>query len=235
MNHEIRTPINGVLGMSQVLEKTDLDSEQRECLRIMRSCSESLLFLVNDLLDLAKLDSGRFDLKRQEVDFPALFKSVEDLLQSEIIRKELTLSTSIKIDKPGNYCGDEAVLKQVLTNLVSNAVKFSDHGVIELRAEAIDRECLKFSVTDAGPGVPPEKQAQIFSRFRQADNDVSREKGGTGLGLAICKRFVDLMKGEIGVHNNDEGGATFWFSAPLGRADDEEENSPGSFEQERIA
>ena len=222
MSHEIRTPLNGVLGMAQVLENTKLDDQQKECLRVMQSCGESLLFLINDLLDLAKLDSGQYQISQRPVDFRSLIKSVEDVVQAEIAQKKLSYEAIINVDRETRYLGDEAVLKQILTNLVGNAVKFTDKGAITVLVEAADQDAIKFSVKDTGPGIDAKQHSKIFSRFRQADDEVTRDKGGTGLGLAICKKFVDLMGGDIGVHNNKTGGATFWFTTPMKSADKED-------------
>jgi|GEM_PF-5161499 len=215
MSHEMRTPLNGILGMLQVMKTTQLDEKQRRQLAIMRSSGEALLALINDVLDMAKLDAGQVRLECEPVEIDEILASVESTVHASVLKKDLRFEMDVDLSPHAPLWGDARALRQVLTNLVGNAVKFTETGAVKISVTELSPGGVRFAVIDTGPGVPKDKQADIFSRFKQADNSTTREIGGTGLGLAICKRFVEQMGGEIGTYNNPQGGATFWFTAPL--------------------
>lgn len=215
MSHEMRTPLNGILGMLQVMKTTQLDEKQRSHLAIMRSSGESLLALINDVLDMAKLDAGQVRLECEPIAINEILASVESNVHAAVLEKNLRFDIDVELSSHESLWGDSRALRQVLTNLVGNAVKFTEAGAVKVSVTELSPGGVRFAVIDSGPGVPKDKQADIFSRFKQADNSATREIGGTGLGLAICKRFVEQMGGEIGTYNNPQGGTTFWFTAPL--------------------
>ena len=217
MSHEMRTPLNGVLGMIQIFESSELTARQQEQVAIMRTCGDSLLALINDVLDLAKLDAGQYQLRRDPIDLAALITTVEHSVHASIIEKGLYIRSSIDDDL--EVFGDEKVLRQILVNFVGNAVKFTEKGGVRIAVTCEPNGEVMFAVSDTGPGVAEEKQSLIFQRFAQADRSVTREFGGAGLGLAISERFVAMMQGDIGMQNNEAGGATFWFRAPLAGAE----------------
>jgi signal transduction histidine kinase/CheY-like chemotaxis protein/HPt (histidine-containing phosphotransfer) domain-containing protein len=217
MSHEIRTPMNGVIGMAELLATTDLAPRQREYLAVVRNSAESLLRVLNDILDFSKIEAGRLDL--ESVPF-SLRETVGDALRTLAPRaaeKRLELACRIAPDVPDALVGDPGRLRQVLVNLVGNAIKFTEKG--EVVAEVVresprdGRTTLAFTVRDTGIGIAKEHQALVFEAFRQADASTSRRYGGTGLGLSICARLVTLMGGEIGVESEPGRGSTFRFTA----------------------
>jgi len=220
MSHEIRTPMNGVLGMLTLLQDTMLTEEQREYVGDARRSGEALLGLLNDILDLSKVEAGRIELEAIPFELMRLLEEVIGLHQTDARRKGLALHRAIASDVPSVLIGDPGRLRQVLTNLIGNAVKFTERGEVTIRvatAEAADAEtvALRFEVRDTGIGLTDEAKGRLFKPFIQADGSTTRRYGGTGLGLAISKQLVSLMSGTIGVDSQPAGGSVFWFTVAL--------------------
>ena len=219
MSHEIRTPLNGILPILEMLRDTPLNGEQLKLVQTAQNSSRHLLRIINDILDFAKVDSGKLQLETIEVDVRELVKSVTELMSGSARNRNLKLSTSVADNVPEVVRGDPIRLRQVLINLVSNAIKFTEEGGIRVevsRGKTSQKEVeLLFAVADTGIGMSPDTADRLFQSFSQADASTTRKHGGTGLGLVICKRLVELMDGRIGVRSTPERGSTFWFLVPL--------------------
>ena len=215
MSHEIRTPMNGVLGLTELLLETPLTEAQRPLVQTVRSSGETLLMIINDILDFSKIEAGKLEIERVDYDF---YQSVEDVVQLLAPRahaKGLELAVRFDESLPNFLHGDPYRLRQVLTNLLGNAVKFTDAGDVLIDIARDEARGLLISVHDTGNGMSPATCAKLFKAFEQADSSTTRRFGGTGLGLAISRRLVELMGGEIGVESALGKGSTFWFTMPL--------------------
>lgn len=214
--HELRTPIQTIIGTLELFGDTNLNEEQTEYIRQIKFSADILLSLVNDLLDFSKLRSGKFKIERIPVDPIEVTESTVDLISMEAHNRGLEIITDIDYTIPNSVWGDPTRIQQLLLNLVKNACKFTSNGYICVKLSVTDdKKYLLFEVMDSGIGVPDEKKELIFKDFTQADASTSRKFGGTGLGLSICKNLVELLKGQIGIKDNPEGGSIFWFQLPL--------------------
>ncbi len=225
MSHEIRTPMNGIIGYSRLLQETQLGSEQAEMLDTVVRSGESLLTILNDILDLSKVEAGRMEVEQIPCSPAAVLQEVARLFGQQASAKRIELRTELHPGLPSVVTGDPVRLRQVLANLVANAVKFTDRGAVTLRAAPLASESphqlrVQFEVEDTGIGIPASAMPDLFSPFHQADGSTTRRYGGTGLGLAISKAIVELMGGRIAVHSQEGRGSRFWFSVTFGVAAD---------------
>ncbi len=219
MSHEIRTPLHTITGMAELLLQTKLDEEQGEYAQQVRFSAEALLGLINDILDFSKIEAGKLSLEIIEIDLYRILQEAVDMLSLEAHKKELEVISYIDPNVPRHVQGDPTRLRQIVVNLMSNAVKFTSQGQIVVTARLKRREDsrahIHFTVSDTGIGIPEEKRNKLFQAFSQADSSTTRKFGGTGLGLSICKSLVQLMQGKIGVRSSQGKGSTFWFVLPL--------------------
>ena len=216
MSHEIRTPLNGIMGFTRLLLRSDPTARQRDHLQTIHKSSEALLSIINDILDFSKIEAGKLNLEREPADLHDIIEDVQTMLAPLAHDKDLEQVAIIYSDVPIKLIADPLRIRQVLTNLVSNAIKFTEQGSVVVRAMLEERRnhlaTIRISVTDTGAGISAEKQKELFNAFTQIDQSSARRVGGTGLGLAICKRLAEEMGGEIGVESTPGEGSTFWFS-----------------------
>jgi signal transduction histidine kinase/DNA-binding response OmpR family regulator len=226
MSHEVRTPLNGVLGMADLLLGTALDAEQRRFADTIHESGEALLTVVNDILDISKLEAGKLEIDKTEFDLLATVEQAVGLMASKAREKQIDLGVFVELEARGVYLGDPLRIRQILLNLLSNAIKFTDKGGVSVQVHVKRTEFtglpegvipLRFEIADSGIGISENERKRLFQKFSQVDTSATRRFGGTGLGLAICQQLVDLMGGKIGARSQLDHGSTFWFELALVR------------------
>ncbi|WP_252513676.1 ATP-binding protein [Xanthomonas arboricola] len=223
MSHEFRTPLNGLSGMTEVLATTQLDDEQRECLKTIQASTRSLLALVEEVLDISAIEAGKLRINASDFAVHDTLQAIGLILEPQAKAKGLRYQATIAADVPPRVHGDAGHLQQILLNLVGNAVKFTDHGSVQLKVAATEASgragvLLRFEVLDTGIGVPVDMRPRLFEAFEQADTGLARRFEGSGLGTTIARGLVQSMGGAIGFEENPEGGSLFWFELPFGLA-----------------
>lgn len=227
MSHEVRTPINGILGVLRLVEETALDNEQKHLIGIAKTSSRALHGIINDILDYAKMEAGKIELFNEVFSLPELLDNIVGLFQTVAEEKGVELSLELSPDLPELFLSDPGRMRQIVLNLVSNAIKFTDKGFVRLRVFSLMEQdvegrpgfLLRFEVQDTGIGISPADQEKLFKEFSQIERSFTRRFGGTGLGLAISRRLVGLFGGEIGVESQPGKGSRFWFMIPIGIAE----------------
>ncbi|MFS2317239.1 ATP-binding protein [Maricaulis sp. D1M11] len=224
MSHEIRTPLNGVLGVAQLLMESGLTEDQAELARVINDSGQILLRILNDVLDLSKIEAGKMDLSKESFAVRDLVVDTKALWSERATAKDLDFVIDVTSHDTRELVGDPVRIKQILFNLISNAIKFTDDGAVRATFSFVDlgrrRTSMRVEVRDSGCGIPEDAQASLFESFSQVDADTTRRHGGTGLGLTICKRLVELMGGSIGFESVADQGSTFWFDIPLNLAEE---------------
>jgi two-component system, sensor histidine kinase and response regulator len=218
MSHEIRTPMNGVIGTISLLEDTTLTGEQRHYVHTISQSGKALLSLIDDILDFSKLEAGRVEIERRVFSPLSIVENVLDIIEPVASGKGLRMEVDLRGDPARPFLGDPTRLRQILLNLVSNAIKFTEQGRVLIRLAVLSPDRLRFEVHDTGIGVAAKNRDRLFQVFGQGDGSITRKYGGTGLGLAICKRMVEAMGGEIDFESQEGRGSLFWFETPVGAA-----------------
>ena len=221
MSHEMRTPLNGVIGASDLLISTRLDDEQKDLVSTLKKSAQLLLKLIDNILDLSKIESGKLVSEMADFDLHKLVNSTLEMFLPQVEKKHLSLSVRFTPETCFMLQGDPLHLQQILINLIGNAIKFTSKGSVELRISTLQQDDhqarLRFDVIDTGIGIPPQAQSRIFESFTQADHNITRIYGGTGLGTTISKQLVELMGGSMGVQSEPGIGSIFWFEAPFAK------------------